>query len=499
MDVRTNNEPYLKEAKSYVDAMGEHLRPLQITQGGPILMVQLENEYGNFGSDKTYLEKNAEMLRDNFDLPLYSTDSGHHESAVKGGQLHNVLSEVDGSDPHVSFENRDKYVTDPTSLGPLLEGEYYTTWFTWSGSNATRRHYDTPSTMKTVTDNIDWILSNNNSFSLYMFHGGTNWGFQNGAMMQNDALTPVTTSYDYAAPLDESGRPGKLYHAIRKVLTEKFLPNSSVPEVPKTPPMLAVPSFKLRPYSTLSDVLSTSRKQTKEDPVIMEDFGQSYGFVLYEHTMTEKDSLKGVLKPGDKPRDRVIIYVQGKRVGVIDAIYANPPEISVDLKKGDVLQLLIENAGRVDTGSKDMSDGRKGIVGDVTIGGKAVKGWTSYSLPFDEPPKEQSSSPVSINSKTSPVFYEGSFNLPSASSYGLESDTFLSIPDGVKGVVWVNGINIGRYWNIGPQQSLYLPGVFLKPENEVIVMEIEPRNDTLTAEGIAERKWFNSPDQNLVK
>lgn len=496
MAVRQNNQPFLDEAKKYVDALGKQLRPLQITEGGPILMVQLENEYGNFGGDKEYLEANAKMLRDNFQLPLYSTDNGRHETAVKGGQLPGVLSEVDGADPHQSFAGREKWVTDPSSLGPLLEGEYYTTWFTWWGSNATRRHYDTASTMETVTDNVDWILGNNNSLSFYMFHGGTNWGFQNGAMSQNGAVTAVTTSYDYAAPLDESGRPAKLYNEIRKLLVERYLPKDSVPEVPKVPPVATVPAFDLKPQGYMFDLLASAKKQKKDSPVIMEELGQSYGFVVYEHKVTKGDTLKGVIKPGDKPRDRVIIYVQGKRVGVIDNIYPNPPDVSVNLKEGDLLQLLVENVGRIDT-SQPMKDQKKGIVGDVTIGGKTIKGWTSYSLPLDKAPQPKSSKNLNIESDSSPVVFKGEFTLPKNSKFGLETDTFLNIPGGIKGVVWVNGINIGRYWNIGPQQSLYLPGAFLKEKNEVVILELEPKNGTLSAEGINERKWFNNPDQDL--
>ncbi|KAI5295747.1 hypothetical protein KEM52_000367 [Ascosphaera acerosa] len=500
MAVRTNNKPFLAEAERYVKALGKHLHDSQITQGGNILMVQLENEYGNFGGDKKYLQANADILRDSFDLPLYSTDSGRHETAVKGGQLPGVLSEVDGADPHASFAGREKWVTDPSSLGPLLEGEYYTTWFTWWGSNATRRHYDTASTMKTVTDNVDWLLGNNNSLSFYMFHGGTNWGFQNGAMVQNGAVTAVTTSYDYAAPLDESGRPGKLYKAIRQTLTEKWLPKGSVPDVPDVPPLTTVPSFSLKPKGRLFDLLATAHKQEADSPVMMEDLGQAYGYVLYEHQVKKGDTLRGVLKPGDKPRDRVIIYVQGKRVGVIDNMYPFPPDVTVSLKEGDVLQLLVENVGRVDT-SQPMRDQRKGIVGDVTIAGKKVTGWTSYSLPMSTVPSLDKSlrsvAASSIASGSSPVVFQGSFTLPKRSSYGLESDTFLSIPEGVKGNVWVNGINIGRYWNIGPQQSLYLPGAFLRAKNDVTILELEPKDGTLTAEGVAERTWGNKPDQDL--
>lgn len=235
----------------------------------------------------------------------------------------------------------------------------------------------------------------------------------------------------------------------------------------------------------------------------MEELGQNYGFVLYEHEATQ--TVSGLLQPGDRPRDRVIIYVNGARVGVVDSTYPYPMNISVDLRPGDTLQILVENLGRVDYWSLEaytfngLIDPYKGIVGDVTVGNSTINGWTMKSLPLDD----VSSLSCKANSSTSgatPMFYFGTFEVDGDHLDPMQLDTFLSIPNGVKGVVWVNNFNLGRYWTIGPQQSLYLPGTVLKPgqSNEIVVLELEPGNQTVTARGEAERTWGNNPDPDYL-
>ncbi|KZZ87146.1 Glycoside hydrolase, family 35 [Ascosphaera apis ARSEF 7405] len=496
MEVRKNNSPYLNAARKYMDRLGEHLHSSQISHGGPIIMVQLENEYGSFGSDKEYLSECLKMLKDNFDIVVYTNDGGG-KSYLEGGQYPGVLAETDG-DPKTGYEARDKYVTDKSSLGPQLDGEYYTTWFTSWGSNSS---YTTSSgdesSMQSVVDDLKYVFSTNNSISMYMFHGGTNWGFQSGSIWSG-YLQAVTTSYDYGAPLDESGRPTQLYHKIRETIA-RYVPKNSIPAVPKTPELSSVPPFTLKPTVSLLRTLDDAKTVKAYDPVSMNALNQSFGYVLYEHRAKKKSH--GVIAVGDKPRDRVLIYVNGERVGVIDNIYQYPPAITVSVNQGDLLQLIVENQGRVDY-STALEDQVKGIVGNVKIGDDVLKGWSSTSIPLDDLPRQivpsSSTAHVTIIDDDLPVFYSGVFELPRNAKFDLSSDTFLSVPHGIKGVVWVNGVNLGRYWTIGPQQSLYLPGVYLKEMNEVVVLELEPSsNASMTAEGIATRKWFNNPDPDL--
>lgn len=501
MAVRQNNGPFLDASKKYIDRLGEELRGLQVTNGGPILMVQLENEYGSFGKDKQYLSAMANMLRDNFDIFLYTNDGGG-ESYLLGGYLPGILAVIDG-DPKVGFAARDKYITDPTCLGPQLDGEYYITWIDNWASNSSH-HYtsgNVQATEKALSD-LDWILAGNNSFAIYMFHGGTNWGFENGGIWGNGFLMAVTSSYDYGAPLDESGRPTQVYHQIRDLIS-KYVPKGSIPEIPSTPSLVEVPQFSLEPVRGVFEHLEDHRKIESRFPKHMEALGQSYGFVMYEHIVTEDHN--GKIFPGDKPRDRVIAYVNGARVGVIDNTYAAPATVKVALKKGDKLQLLVENLGRVDF-NQPLKEQRKGVIGNVTIGDSgALEGWSMYSMPLDKLPSGATSGndKYEVQKNGSPAFYRGSFKLPAAAKTDLSGDTFLELPLGVKGVAWVNGIMLGRYWAVGPQQSLYVPGCYLHGngrQNEVVVMELQPQPEVqLQAKGIAVREWSNKPDPDAPK
>ncbi|KFX98977.1 hypothetical protein V490_01998 [Pseudogymnoascus sp. VKM F-3557] len=484
MAVRTNNKPFLDASKAYLEHLAEEVAPLQVTNGGPILMVQVENEYGSFGNDHIYVAALRDMLKAQYNVPLYTNDGGG-ESYLAGGQITGVLAETDG-DPKTGFEARDKYVTDPSSLGPQLDGEYYVTWIDTWGSNSTHNTNDgNAAALKAIQDDVAWVLTNRSSISIYMFHGGTNKGFQNAGLWIDNALAAVTTSYDYGAPLDESGRPTDAYHAIRETIIAHLGDNSTVPDIPVKSPMIDVPTFQLKPSVALFDVLPKPAHQ--QNPTNMEALGQSYGFIMYRHKV--KTALKGSIKPGDVPRDRVLVYVNGERVGVIDRIYMVPATVTLDLKAGDVLELLVENMGRIDYGPT-LVEQRKGIVGNVTVGDSVLLDWTTYPLSLEQPPAPQSKYRGPAPSTTStPIFYSGSFDVETI------GDTFLELPGWVKGIVWVNGVNLGRYWIIGPQQSLYLPGCYLKnKDNEITVLALEPLADATSAVGHSKRTWGNNPD-----
>lgn len=490
MAVRQDNSPFLDASKSYIDRVGKELRELQITQGGPILMTQLENEYGSFGKDKTYLAKLAVMLRDNFDVFLYTNDGGG-KSYLEGGQLHGVLAVIDG-DSKSGFAARDKYVTDPTSLGPQLNGEYYITWIDQWGSDYPHQQISgSESAIANAVGDLDWTLAGNYSFSIYMFHGGTNFGFENGGIRDNGPLAAMTTSYDYGAPLDESGRPTDVYFKLREMIS-KYVPAGSIPDVPTMPKLATVPEFELKPVASLFKLENKPMEEDK-NPISMDALGQSYGYVRYEHTITK--DVKGNLTIGDGARDRAMVYINGERVGVIDTVQKNPATVQVSAKKGDTLQILVENLGRVDVRQR-LREQVKGIVGSVSIGCHALRKWRMFSLPLDTLPSNLADQDgYEVKKDDTPVFYTGSFDLPAGASSDFSGDTFISVPKGVKGVLYINGINMGRYWTIGPQQSLYVPGSFLKDKNEVVLLELEPQPGVkISAEGIPERKWFNNAD-----
>lgn len=494
MEVRKNNKPFLDASRSYVEHLAAELAPLQASKGGPILMVQIENEYGSFDSDHEYTSAVRDIMQASFEMPLYTTDGGGL-SYLEGGQVHGVLAVTDGNSK-TGFEAQDMYVTDPTSMGPHLNGEFYTTWMDIWGSDSEHHTAENDTEqLKKTTEEIDWVLSQNASFNLYMFHGGTNWGFENGGLMSDGGghLTPVTTSYDYGSPLDESGRTNEFYYALRKVVL-KHTQGKSTPDAPKNKPLLEFPEVQLEPASALFDVLP-GPSENKSEPVNMEALGQATGFVLYEHEA--KEDAEGVVKPGDKPRDRVLVYVNGEQKGVIDGIYTISQIVSVSLKKGDKLQLLVENLGRVDYGPKVVEQ-QRGIIGNISVGVSTLSDWSSYSLPLQHAPEGAvAKSNTTASNATSPQFFTGSFATDGADG---ALDTFVNIPHGIKGLVWVNGKLLGRYWVIGPQQSLYLPSTFLRKgdnnaQNEIVVLELEPGDiDCLTAVGLSYREWGNNPD-----
>ncbi|KAL1855331.1 hypothetical protein Daus18300_011148 [Diaporthe australafricana] len=222
----------------------------------------------------------------------------------------------------------------------------------------------------------------------------------------------------------------------------------------------------------------------------MEELGQDYGFVLYEHKVTQ--AMSGLLQPGDRPRDRVIVYVNEARVGVIDSIC-------------DTISLLVENLGRVDYWSLEaytfdgLTDPYKGIVGNVTIGSGKLKDWVMKSFPLAMAPSF-SSSTSTLEVAATPFLYSGVFKAQNFSNPAA-LDTFLEIPNGTKGMVWVNGFSLGRYWIIGPQQSLYLPGTILKAgqNNDIVVLELEPEpNQPMFVRGETVRTWANNADPDYV-
>jgi hypothetical protein len=479
MTVRSNNPQFLKASQAYLQYLGSWLSPYFASQGGPILMAQVENEYGFYGDDHSYTRALANILAGAFPTVTLYTNDGSSQGALGAGSIPGILAETDG--PISGFAGRDAWIA-PSSVGPYLDGEYYITWLDWWGPTQVHaQDAGDPAAIDAIQSDLSTVLKNGSSISFYMFHGGTNWGFQNGADF-NSAYDPVTTSYDYGAPLDESGRPNDVYDALRSTITTYV---DGVPEVPTQPDMVSTSSITMTPYLSLFDQLPNPTYA--EYPVNMEQLGQATGFILYRHTV--EDTPSGTLVLGDGPRDRAIIYVNNIRVGVIDATHQYPQVVNLTLYPNDQVDILIENLGRINFGSL-IPDQRKGIVGNVYVGETLLEGFNQYTLPCDTPWDAGSTPPPSEISPTStPIWYKGTFDMPTV------SDTWLALPGWTKGVAYVNGINLGRYWTVGPQQSLYVPGVYLTTTgNTVSVLNLEPRGTEGPVAGAATRVWGNNPD-----
>lgn len=480
MTVRSNNPQFLDAAKSYLQFLGSWLEPYFASNGGPILMAQVENEYGFYGDDHAYTRALADILGDAFPSVTLYTNDGSSQGALGAGSIPGILAETDGGID--GFAGRDAWIA-PSSVGPYLDGEYYITWLDqWGASNTHQDDSGNTAKIHSIQSDFNTVLKNGSSFSIYMFHGGTNWGFQNGADF-GDAYEPVTTSYDYGAPLDESGRPNDIYHAVRQTIMSYV---DGIPDIPSKPAMVGTAPINMSPYMALFDQLP--EPTFAQSPINMEELGQSTGFILYRYTAQR--AITGSLKLGDGPRDRAMIYVNNQRVGIIDAMYQNPQVVNLTLKADDQLDIFIENLGRINFGGL-IPDQRKGIVGNVSIGGTVIHGFNHYNIPCESPFNVFGAAALpSVSASHSPVWYGGTFNMGSDNP----SDTYLSLPGWIKGVVYVNGYNLGRYWTIGPQQSLYVPGVYLKNNNVVTVLNLEPTGKEGPIQGVATRTWGNNPD-----
>jgi beta-galactosidase len=461
--VRSKEAQYLQEYKKYIAAVGRQLAPLQVNHGGNILMVQVENEYGSYGSDKEYLDINRQLFREaGFDGLLYTCDPAPD---VEKGHLPGLLPAVNGLDKPVRVKALVRANHD--NKGPYYVAEWYPAWFDWWGA----KHHTLPAAK--YASGLDGILSAGISINMYMFHGGTTRGFMNGANFSDSTpYEPQISSYDYDAPLDEAGNATEKFRQFRTVI-QKHLPAGEIlPDVPAAKPSIAIPAIRMTEVSSLFDRLPAP--VTSPEPLTFEDLDQAYGYVLYRTVIPRGGA--GLLKIGGL-RDYGIVFIGGRRVGVLDRrLGQDSLFIEATGKDTVTMDILVENTGRINFGPYLLKN-KKGITGMVTFGGLELKGWQMYSLPFDhEPSVEAAGEPVSTAAGV-PVLRKGSFEL------SAPADTYFNMSGWGKGCVWINGHHLGRYWNIGPQQTLYVPAEWLrKGINEVVIFEqLRPERTELSA------------------
>jgi beta-galactosidase len=449
LQVRSMEKQYIDEYRKYINQIGKQLAPYQVNHGGNILMVQIENEYGSYGSDKEYLELNRKMFVDaGFDGLLYTCDPA--PDLVKG-HLPGLLPAVNGLDKPAQI--RRLINNNHGGKGPYFIAEWYPAWFDWWGTP----HHTVPAEKYTPT--LDSVLKAGMSINMYMFHGGTTRDFMNGANYKgNTPYEPQISSYDYDAPLDEAGNATPKFIAFRDAIKKHLPAGKTLPEVPAAKPVITVDNIKLFEAAGLFSMLPAAK--TSEKPMTFEDANQAYGYMLYRTTLNNAGS--GLLKLKDL-RDYAVIFVNGKRAGMLDRRLAQD-SLQIDLPSGTVtLDILVENMGRINFGPYLLQN-KKGITESVILGGKELNNWKMYSLPFKTAPVIKAAGKAAADQ---PVIKRGSFTL------GSTGDTYLDMRSFGKGVVWVNGHNLGKYWSIGPQQTLYLPVEWLKKgSNEIVVFEM---------------------------
>jgi beta-galactosidase len=449
--IRCVDERYL----AAVDAWFDYLIPLiaaqQVTRGGNVIMVQVENEYGSYGSDQTYLKYLADGLtRRGIDVPLFTSD-GPEDFMLTGGTIPGVLATVNfGSEPEQAFKNFRGY----RESDPLFCMEFWCGWFDhWGSEHVTRDPADAADTLKRM-------LEAGASVNIYMAHGGTNFGVWAGANRPGKdhlgALKADVTSYDYDAPIDERGGPTEKFWLFREVLAPYA--TGPVPGVPPLPPLLPETTVQLTESLPLMTVLETVPPTASGMPLSFEDLGLHHGVVLYQATIPGPRSSYPLTADGLDGLAHV--YADGTKLAVLDE---TAPSVDLEVPGAQTqISLLVESMGRVNYGP--LLGERKGLTGGLRHGQQYVHGFTAHPLPLED----ISELPWHLASDAdSASFTRGWLDIDEP------QDTYVEIVDGVKGYLWINGFALGRYWNAGPQQRLYLPWPLLKAgRNAFVVLDM---------------------------
>jgi beta-galactosidase len=445
--VRSTDPKFMDPARRWLLRLGKELAPLQIANGGPIIAVQVENEYGSFGKDHAYMEQiHHDLIDAGFTkAQLYTADGADQLPDGSLPELPAVINFGPGDAKH-DFATLHRLRRN----GPFMTGEYWAGWFDHWGE----KHQRTDG--KQQSEELAWILQQGYSISIYMFHGGTSFGWMNGANINHGKYEPDVTSYDYDAPLDESGRPSLKYSLFRDVIAKAT--GIAPPPVPTADPPVALPAIQLKRSISLWHTLP--QPVASKQLLSMEDLNQAYGYILYRTVIANPAHGDLAL---DELHDYAQIYANENLIGTLDR-RLDQSHLTVDLKSPNTrLDILVENTGRVNFTTVIRGE-RKGITNQVTLAGKPLTGWKIYSLPMTAPDKLV----FHAATCTGPCFYRGTLQVDRI------ADTFLDTSNFTKGFVWINGHPLGRIWNIGPQKTLYLPAPWLKKgANDVIVFDLE--------------------------
>jgi beta-galactosidase len=491
--LRSNDPAFMDAAERWLMRLGKEVGPLQIGRGGPVIAAQIENEYGNFGGDAAYMERLHQIfLKAGFtDSLLYTANPSR---TIAKGSIPGVFAAVNFGIGHADVGLDALAALRPGA--PLFAAEYWPGWFDhWGEPHQTR------AVEQQIAD-IKYILGRGAGVNIYMFHGGTSFGMMAGSSWIGNKFLPDVTSYDYDAPLDEAGRPTAKFFAYRDAIAKAT--GVMPPAVPAAPPSMAVPAFTLEGSASLWKGLP--KPVVSATPKRMEELGQSYGFILYRKQLTGPVQGELVL---DGVNDYALVYLNGRLLGALDRTEKQDRlTIHTDAASAQ-LDILVENSGRINS-TREIRHESKGMAG-ATLAGKSIEDWSIYTLPMnpasilDAPglPTEAHFA-AGVKADNAPAFYRGSFTLDLPKGKPA-ADTFLDIADIGKGVVWINGHALGRVWNVGPQRTLYVPGVWMHVgKNEVVVLDLLRRDHAPKLQGLAEpvldaptRQSTAAPDENV--
>ncbi len=494
IQIRCNEENYMRHVREYTERLAKEFVPLLSTKGGPIIAVAVENEYGSFGNDTSYIRAVSDMLRElGVDVPLY-TANGHEMKHLKWGSVPEIWTGIDvGTVPEGAKETLKEFQGDR----PLMVCEQ------WAGRAQQWGGVFFRQTPEGAAANYKNSLDKGFMVNFYMFSGGTNFGFSAGAnygIFRKDApyaknrYVPFETSYDVDAPISEEGRPTEKYYELKKVLCEKRgIPYERneyeyISQAPEEITLTECGSF----FDSVEDI--AAKKIFSPQTRTFEELDQAYGFVLYETFLEYTDdqiralSIEGL-------RDRATVYLGGEYLGT--AYRDREYDIRFTIpKEGAKLSILVENMGRIGYGLF-MTTEHKGITDCVhldRIGPETgrkyhdfslLMNWEIYSLPLKDISKVTYNGNVG---KNKPCFYKGTFKAEA----GI--DTFIKAENLEKGMIWINGFNLGRYWDIGPQERLYVPGELLKEENTIEIFELYGKENKAEVKFYKEHSLDNRTD-----
>ncbi|WP_436867459.1 glycoside hydrolase family 35 protein [Mammaliicoccus sciuri] len=459
MRIRSSDQRFIDKVDRYYAQLFKILKPLQIDHNGPIIMMQIENEYGSFGEDKSYLNMIKDlMIKHGTTVPLFTSDGGWAQTLRAGSMAedHILPTANFGSKTDINFQNLKSFHDEFQKKWPLMCMEFWDGWFNrWGDDIIKRESDDLVAEVRTAVQQ--------GHINLYMFHGGTNYGFWNGCSARGSVDLPQITSYDYDAPLNEMGNPTQKYYDLQKILKEE------IPHIEQAEPLIKdfieLKHIQLQDKVSLFNVLDEiSYKTTSKYPETMEEAGDGLGYMLYR-TKVHKDSSIEKFRIVDA-RDRVKMYIDGEHVytayqqEIGDAFEA---ELQSEEPQIDI---LVENMGRVNYGYKLLaSTQRKGLGQGLMQDLHFVQDYEQFHIQLEQLNKEHFEEEWI---KDTPALYRYVFMLNEANNTHIDVSAFS------KGVVLVNGVNIGRYWNVGPTASLYISKTLLhEGENEIIIFDTE--------------------------
>lgn len=490
MQPRCSYPPYLEAVESYTKRLAKEFVPYLSTNGGPILAVCVENEYGSYGNDRKYIDFLCKLYREcGVDVPLYSTD-GYFFQNMTNGMLDGCFA---GANFRIEGDVAREALKKLRPEYPFFAGEYWSGHALYWGEPTYRRE------IPPIVDSLEEIFSHGGAISYYMFCGGTNFGFLNGANEQTVAYDapenamrkyiPMMTSYDTDALVGEDGEPTEKYFACREAFLKHHLVPTPTEPLPAPQQFQNLGEIRLTEAARVLDQLDNLATKVTESAATQsfEQLGQNFGFVLYRTHVADTHNDKPHKLDIRNLRDRATIYEDGVYRGAYMRERKYEQIALLPGEKGITLDILVENLGRANF---DRVIDRKGILGHVTLDEPCkLFGWTQYCLPMKDLSKVQYApiDRVVIDDET-PVLLRGTFDADDT------RDAFLHMKGFGKGNVWVNGFNLGRYWEIGPQETFYLPCDLLKKTGNVIeVLDLHHRDKNTTVSGIDHAILFGDP------